>query len=491
MSDAIYLRGEDYSPIAITDMDVGFLEDIPSYFQFNQKSTPENLGLFYEKNKGELKASRYAGVMPLVGEHMPDGSFITVTPRFGANATNMLLYIMQSDDFYQNHCQGKNVITFASHTTAEWNKMNFQNRNDSVLFGTYRDAKKFTPGTATSNEKDINFGALQGVFEIMEFLPACQHVCQAMLKQQSIRREENLVGKMKGKLNLNKQIKHNIVTGRMDRNYCSYNQMSIDNKENRILKYALYLVGQVKSEYPSLLEEEFAFCQRALASVKLTPCGTSDFNGLKNNGVFQYYTPALESAKKIISRISVTFDKSGNEKSSINKAVTPFFIQMDLLFELFCRAVIGNALKSINNETQSQYHLLPYQEGLKLFGNSPTPDGFANTHIPDLAILDQENQVVAVIDAKYSWLHNDGRNRTFQIMAYMLRLNCKKGGFISPYNPDDKMQLYEKNDMNIGLPEQQNQNIDRHIGFHLPIDVTVQSEIWEMKIKENLLDLLK
>lgn len=107
---------------------------------------------------------------------------------------------------------------------------------------------------------------MQGIFEIMEFLPACQRVCQQMLKQQSIRREENLVGKMKGKVNLNKQIKHNLTCGRVDRNYCTYNQMSIDNKENPIFKYALHLVGQAKSDYPNLLEEEFSFCQRGLSS---------------------------------------------------------------------------------------------------------------------------------------------------------------------------------------------------------------------------------
>lgn len=55
--------------------------------------------------------------------------------------------------------------------------------------------------------------------------------------EESIRDEnENLQSKIKGKINISQHIKQNVIPRREDRVYCQYQEYTVDNLENRILK---------------------------------------------------------------------------------------------------------------------------------------------------------------------------------------------------------------------------------------------------------------
>ena len=89
----------------------------------------------------------------------------------------------------------------------------------------------------------------------------------------SIYHDENLTAKIRGKIDVSKNIKHNTARGRSDKFYCSYVDFTDDNIENRIVKAAL-----LKSK--KILKEKFSseasvngkinFCLNSLRHVKVT-----------------------------------------------------------------------------------------------------------------------------------------------------------------------------------------------------------------------------
>lgn len=424
-----------------------------SYGLPSKGSNPFNLGLYYDIKDKKIRSERFVGVMPLLEKELRDKTNvgaktveynIFIRPRFNISASKMLAYIMKSNDFYES----KRHIEFANKSYDDWKKYYVKigekegrNGKKMILCGVYKDLPEISLSNRNnSHEKNYEgFDDLIGIFEIWDFISKTKVVCRKMLKQQSQRVEENFVGKVKGRIDIQKQIKTNLAKGRLERTYCTYNKLTIDNMENRILKYALYLCDRMLEEMGGIDNEDAAFCRRKLAPVTLQKCTLADFRGIKNNGVFKFYGPALESAKRIISRISVSYNsKEAKDEVVLNKKVRPFFIRMDLLFELYCRALISNALEN-NDQPKDKggtLKLEPYAVEYKLF-EKVKPNGFNDIHIPDIVISsfsEEENawKPISVLDAKYAKLDSFNRERSFQVLAYMLRLNCPHGGFMSP-----------------------------------------------------------
>lgn len=460
------VSGQDWSPIDNWG-DNGSYSDyfVESYGLPSRGSNPFNLGLYYDIKDNKIHSERFVGVMPLLEKELRDKTNegaktvednIFIRPRFNISASKMLEYIMKSNDFYES----KKYIEFANKSYDDWKNYYVEvggkegrNGNKTILCGVYKDLPEIclSYGIEGDTENYEGFANLIGIFEIWDFISKAKVVCRKMLKQQSQRVEENFVGKVKGRIDIQKQIKTNLAKGRLERTYCSYNKLTIDNMENRILKYALYLCDRMLEEMGGIDNEDAAFCRRKLAPVTLQKCSLADFKGIKNNGVFKFYGPALESAKRIISRISVSYN-SNQEKDEVvlNKKVRPFFIRMDLLFELYCRALISNALENYDqsNDQGRTLKLEPYAVEYKLFGKEK-PDGFDNIHIPDIVISSyskekNEWKPISVLDAKYAELRRFDRFRSFQVLAYMLRLNCSQGGFMSPSSSLEGSQA-EKN----------------------------------------------
>lgn len=477
--------------------------------QFPDNPSPRNLGLYVRKGDMNLRSCSYVGVMPLKkkeGRDVINDIIIKIKPRFGANAVQMLRYIMKSEDFYEI----SNRIKFDSKSLKKWETEKY---ND-ILYGVVCDLPSIELSNQEQDKKnnDLEFVELCGLFEIMEFIQYTKNVCRKMLKQQSGRVEENLTGKIKGRINISKQIKYNVSRGREDRIYCDYNKISVDTKENRILKYALHLVECRLRDYPDLMVDDLAYCKRALAPVKLVKCTIADFRGLKNNGVFCYYNNALNSAKKIISRISISYSGS-EEKVEVSNKIQPFFVRMDLLFELYCRALVSDAINDINNDKnlriRKNLRLRSYQEKLVVFKsnsggtNIPIPYGFAEVKIPDIVIEEiTEDQKTAkalmVLDAKYSDVDNEysNRDRTFQILSYMFLLNCKYGGFIFPQPKKDNEDEKDKND-DKSEPKQVNiENFDKEkYGYSVCVKTSLENEkdyaTCVEKLKDDLMNCFK
>lgn len=466
------LRGEDWSFLDEATVNIpeekNKLYFYESYgFPDSKELTPFNLGIYYDLKHKKHYASHYVGIMPLLCEDNSEEkveSKIAIRPRFKANPTKMLETILKSSDFADINNSEENPIKFREFTIAELkDKGLFNKREESVLFGLLKDAEDITLEDNEGQGKDKEvFGSFIGIIEIMDFISKLRAVCQRMLKHQSQKVEENFTGKVKGKIDIQKQIRNNLSKGRVDRTQCVYNKLTIDNTENRILKYALSLCERALNdiEITGALDDDLSYCKRALKPVKMIKCRTSDFRGLKNNGVFKHYKSALESAKKILNRISVSFEDEV-EKLNYSKTTKPFFIRMDILFELYCRAVVSESLKG----EDKTYGLVEYGKKYDVFEGSKKVDGFIQCLIPDI-IITKGAKPLAVIDAKYSNLRKNRYNRekTHQIMSYMLLLDCNLGGFMSPIN-SEKDTTSEDEELMIEM------SLGKNYGFHIGLNL--------------------
>lgn len=456
------ISGKDWLPVKADNFT--FRSDEPElhfaddYFLFENYDSPFNLGIYqtitnrtddngnYIKN---LKASKYVGVLPLIkrdSNKLEDRfQFIKISSRFGISPTKMLHEVLSGDDYYEN----PEMLKTKTYSLAEWKQLANPKQwkdDERILFGIINDAGKVNlsakaVGEDETSVSDIGIADLCGVFEIIDFINKAKGVCKKTLKHQTQRVEENLNCKVKGRILIQKQIKNNNTRGQIQKVYCAFNKMTPDIKENQIIKYALNLCQ--KHEIGDALSEDIRFCMNALKGVPVRKCSISDFVGLKNNGAYRQYKDVLLAAKKVIGRYSVSYDSDNgadgsnqNKKSKAkldNHTVLPFFIDIDLLFEYYCRALFK---KSINKLFRGELALENTQDAERMLfdAESEVKSFYMKTYRPDIVIICNQ-KVAAVIDAKYSDIENmphKKRERTHQILFYMNTLGCRNGGLISP-----------------------------------------------------------
>ena len=157
------------------------------------------------------------------------------------------------------------------------------------------------------------------------------------------------------------------------------------------------------------------------------------------------------AAKKIIKRYGISElgeklkDETGKESRDVQLVsgeVTPYYIDINLLFEYYCRAIFKDAIEEFNASNTIKFNLEKKQER-KLFQEEDKkekdkePKVYMKKYTPDIVVTyGKEEKVVAVFDAKNSKLEDQDnrsrRARTHQIMFYMKALGCDYGGLISP-----------------------------------------------------------
>ena len=193
----------------------------------------------------------------------------------------------------------------------------------------------------------------------LSYINSCHALCKKGLKKTLIYHDENLTAKIRGKIDVSKNIKHNTARGRSDKFYCSYVDFTDDNIENRIVKAAL-----LKSK--KILKEKFSseasvngkinFCLNSLRHVKVTNISNTDINSSNVGGLYSYYKPAIQQARAIL---SLNF-QSHNEKNGENEKgfvyTIPYTINMETLFEYYARTELKKALKG------SEYRVEQYSK---------------------------------------------------------------------------------------------------------------------------------
>lgn len=476
------IEGNDWSTVKTNLSDVGIVSDdtqnseeqtdISEYFEcfkslfgISDHISPVNLGLYCDGDNN-IKSAQFVGVMPLINRksfkpRVGTPCVIKVNSRFHISPSEMLKEVLDGDDYYENPA----MLQCKDYKISELKHLFGRGEKNKVLCGTVKDIGKITleqksDSGNNSSSLDPLLSDVYPIFEIIRFVSLAKDICKKNLKQQSTYKEENLVGKIKGRILINKQVKHNLSRGQFQKTYCGYNSLSENIKENIIIKYTLHLCS--KFSIADSLKEDIMFCNRVLANVPLKKCGTGDFIGLKSNGAFRQYSQTLDAAKDIISKYYISYDNASSETGEggiikvADRSITPYFVDMNLLFEFYCRALFRKAINSINEEN-GNYHLKmdpPSKTNIELFANNAEEksakkisDFYMKSYIPDIVIRrktsdNNTDKIISVIDAKYSDVQHssDKRARTHQVLFYMNVLDCLSGGLISPYMTDKDLE---------------------------------------------------
>ena len=462
------IRFKDFSEIDIFPEHLQKMDYFRENYGLPDRPRIENLGCYIDTSKeGKVRADRFVGLVPLRDrdDNIMTDYFISVAPRRG-NAVSMLEKVMESNQVGDPAIA--RLLEPKYMKWNEWKEYDFTGKQSDFLYGIVSDAGEIelpfsakSDGEATALVSDV-----QNVFEVAQYLQQLQEICRRALKQFSVPIEENLVGKVKGKIDINKQIRHNLAKGRKDRNYCIYNKMSIDNLENRVLKYALHLCKKWAAVRGDIFSEQIFYCDNVLKPVKLVRITKSTIQGIKCNNAYKDYKNAFDLATRLIDKTDVSFDANGNEQVRIRK-VKPFFIRMDLLFELYCRAVTEKAIDRYNQLIRSKrpkLRLRNYSNNITyIFEDSgANPKGFQNENIADLVVesVDENKPYTIVMDAKYipNFNGKGERERTHQLLAYMLLYQANACGFMHPTdNPSEKLR------------KKAMAHNSTHIGFDMPI----------------------
>lgn len=113
-----------------------------------------------------------------------------------------------------------------------------------------------------------------------------------------------------------------------------------------------------------------------------------------------------------------------------------YFINMDLLFELYCRALLREALE---RRTGGVCQLEEKQQKELLVAEQAENTPFMTSYEPDMTILDKRKVPIAVLDAKNSPLRDSEKVRqyTHQVGFYMMAMGCRIGSLMC-WTDDDE-----------------------------------------------------
>lgn len=179
-------------------------------------------------------------------------------------------------------------------------------------------------------------------FILIHFLQIVKRIIKRGLKKGYILHEENLSGKVKGKILFSKHFQRNMLMGKAHCAYCRYQEYSEDCIENRILKKALrfaehFLKNQdvaCGSELNTILKEALQGFGQVSDAVDVQQIKTFRINPL-----YKEYARALKVAKLILRRFSYDIQSACDDADAL---LPPFWIDMPLLYELYVLTLLRN-----------------------------------------------------------------------------------------------------------------------------------------------------
>ena len=189
-------------------------------------------------------------------------------------------------------------------------------------------------------------------FIIIHYLQLVTRITRKRKKKDYLLRQDNVPGKIKGKIAWNEQFKKNITGNRRDRHACLFHEYSEDCTENQILKKALkFSLCFLSNYHVSCTEELLPKLRQALSCF----AHVSEINNIPQikrfhvNPVYKEYARAIRIARLILNRFSYDI---GTVKESGDNILPPFSIDMPLLFELYTLSLLRKKFgKSVS------YHL--------------------------------------------------------------------------------------------------------------------------------------
>ncbi|MBD5510079.1 MAG: hypothetical protein HDR08_02315 [Lachnospiraceae bacterium] len=396
-----------------------------------------NLGIHYYHNS--LYSSNLVGICRLKnleGETLYDMAgnelLLKVVPRFNVTVVELLNYICDDDEFERY---------MAPQTVSNRHKekdIEAIDRNEIFYFCENEKPLKVDTGISSENS----------IITVTVFLTLLRVLCKRPLMGQMLKSEENLTGKVKGKIVIEKNIRINTMHGRSDRFYCRYLQFTDNILENQILKAALkkskrFIVdyfgdySKDNNNYASMI----SYCANALRHVSDIQCSGAICKGLKFTGCYAYYKPVIAMARMILDDISI----ESNGEVNTTGYIVPYAISMEKLFEVYVRAYLKkNGINSYKSKDVVGIRLEKFDEKTDIFVEEDgllNPGKYISGSIkPDLILTNQKTGETVVIDVKYKdYTNGDSRNDRLQLLAYSMMLNAANVGIILPAQTEVKI----------------------------------------------------
>lgn len=270
----------------------------------------------------------------------------------------------------------------------------------------------------------------------LSFINQAYSLCKKGIKNKMVKHEENLVCKVKGRIDVRKNIRINTCNGRNDRFYCKYIDFTIDTIENRILKATLIKCKRILEEKFTINSEIMSrlfFCMGSLKAVKTVTIRTRDFNNANTSGLYTYYKPLMKQAKAILSQKYNKYVADDGNSVSRSVYVIPYMINMEAVFEFYARRIFKESLDKNNYYLEKYSKRLYLQRGASAVAGGKTDIHLMQYCIPDIIVCDKNtNAPVLVMDAKYKDDSRSNREDSHQLLSYTLLTGAAKCGFVMP-----------------------------------------------------------
>lgn len=287
----------------------------------------------------------------------------------------------------------------------------------------------------------------------LSYVISCYELCKKGLKKSLIHYEENFTAKLRGKIDVSRNIKHNSARGRSDKFYCRYIDFTEDNIENRIIKAALLKCkGIIRQRFheDSSIQKKGAFCFNALRHVKDVSIANSEFNSAEVGGLYSYYKPLLQQARAILGFKFQTYGEKTAEPEEKPVYSIPYVINMETLFEYYARTVLKRTFSADNYRVEKYSKKLFLQKDVLAPESAERGIHLMPFCIPDIVIC-RDNQPVLVIDAKYKMSGRPDRSDSHQLLAYVLLTGADRCAFILPSTETKVREMETTGDMFLNL----------------------------------------
>lgn len=220
---------------------------------------------------------------------------------------------------------------------------------------------------------DIRLSNDLNIISSIHFIKTLEMELKNGLKKNFIRKEENLNAKIKGKINISKHINKNIISGNLDKVYCSYLDYDINCIENRILKRALRICNAKLRALQYNINDNLLYEFKNVSN----DISIKELKNIKINPIYKKYQSLIDMAVKII-RLRKYQEYCDEDE------IPPFYINMSLLFEKYVYSLLLDKL-SYNHKIIYDNHYL-------------------NNLSPDFIIIGDKYNFIA--DTKYKEIYN-------------------------------------------------------------------------------------
>jgi 5-methylcytosine-specific restriction enzyme subunit McrC len=290
--------------------------------------------------------------------------------------------------------------------------------------------------------------------------------------------------KFKGKLQISKHIKNNLID--KSKFYCKYRKLTMDTTINQTIRYTYKLLLRKQKGLSNILKDvaEYDNTLRSFG-VQDKEVSLLEIQNIRYSKLNIYYKKVME-----LSLLIIKSESSKNDNKSFQKHGFSYFLDIAELWE--------NYLLKVLQKNLPEYDIYsPNEKG----GDCLIEDSFRQIR-PDI-IIENDGKIIAILDAKYKQYNKIGktdnyiektvsREDLYQMNTYLYHYgNCDDnilGLFISPISGDKEVKRLSKNNNHkIGVINLNIQQFDEQEKNEFSLEAIYKEEAnFIEKIKEEL-----